>query len=201
MKKKLILLTIIILLLTHSNSLAESKWAVGTGPDLTASARLKVKVIVPKIIILRIGSSGATVDTISWNATPNSPYNDAAYSGAIAPTATDLPYAVHDPIGQPNGIISMKLWSNAGVVTLTATANDLTDSTTNYTIPVTNIQSADLSGQSLIFNDNTGITFSPDSSGITSYTRNNWPFTFTPPDPMPAAGTYTTTATYTATIP
>ena len=55
--------------LLGTNALAESTYgynAAGTGV-VTANARLNLVINVPKLILLRVGSSGATVDTVTWN--------------------------------------------------------------------------------------------------------------------------------------
>ncbi|MCJ0764774.1 hypothetical protein [Variovorax terrae] len=52
--------------------------AVGTGV-VTATARVNLSVTVPKLILLKVGSSGGTIDTLSWTtgfsipATPTTP--------------------------------------------------------------------------------------------------------------------------------
>ena len=54
--------------LLGTNALAESTYgynAAGTG--VAANARLNLVINVPKLILLRVGSSGATVDTLTWN--------------------------------------------------------------------------------------------------------------------------------------
>jgi hypothetical protein len=55
--------------LLGTNALAESTYgynAAGTGVVI-AKARLNLVINVPKLILLRVGSSGATVDTLTWN--------------------------------------------------------------------------------------------------------------------------------------
>ena len=54
--------------LLGTNALAESTYgynAAGTG--VVANARLNLVINVPQLILLRVGSSGATVDTLTWN--------------------------------------------------------------------------------------------------------------------------------------
>ena len=57
--------------LLGTNALAESTYgynAAGTGvTGVAANARLNLVINVPKLILLRVGSSGATVDTLTWN--------------------------------------------------------------------------------------------------------------------------------------
>ncbi|MGD9889095.1 MAG: hypothetical protein AB7S56_07510 [Halothiobacillaceae bacterium] len=68
MQRRLVLGSAVIAALGMSHSvLAESQYgynAAGTG-TLTAQARLNVEVKVPKMILLRVGSSGNTPDTVT----------------------------------------------------------------------------------------------------------------------------------------
>jgi hypothetical protein len=61
------------LALSHSAAWAESSYgynAAGAG-TVTATARLNVSVTVPKLILLRVGSDAATVDTVALTAVLN----------------------------------------------------------------------------------------------------------------------------------
>ena len=85
--------------LLGTNALAESTYgysAAGTGV-VTANARLNLVINVPKLILLRVGSSGATVDTLTWNsgitwmtapATLTDGDNQATNWDGAAPTVT-----------------------------------------------------------------------------------------------------------------
>lgn len=58
----------IFLVLGSSSAMAESTYgynSAGTG-TVTATARVNLSVTVPKLILLRVGSAGSTVDTLSW---------------------------------------------------------------------------------------------------------------------------------------
>ena len=91
--------------LLGTNALAESTYgynAAGTGV-VTANARLNLVINVPKLILLRVGSSGATVDTLTWNSgltwatapgTLTNGNNQPTDWDGAAPTATTNPAAV-----------------------------------------------------------------------------------------------------------
>ena len=84
--------------LLGTNALADSTYgynAAGTG--VAANARLNLVINVPKLILLRVGSSGATVDTLTWNsgltwvtapATLTDGDNQATNWDGAAPTVT-----------------------------------------------------------------------------------------------------------------
>lgn len=70
--KKITVAAAIGLLLAGGNVLAESTFgynSAGTG-TVSASAKAKVTVNVPKLILLRVGTAGATVDELTFNAAP-----------------------------------------------------------------------------------------------------------------------------------
>ena len=91
--------------LLGTNALAESTYgynAAGTGV-VTANARLNLVINVPKLILLRVGSSGATVDTLTWNSgltwatapgTLTNGNNQPTDWDGAAPTAATNPAAV-----------------------------------------------------------------------------------------------------------
>jgi len=61
------------LLLVAGVTQAESTYgyqANGTG-DVSATAKLKVKVTIPKLILLRVGTAGATVDELEFSGSPD----------------------------------------------------------------------------------------------------------------------------------
>ena len=58
--------------LLGTNALAESTYGYapsGTG-QVKANAHLNLVINVPKLILLRVGSAGAVIDTLTWNAGP-----------------------------------------------------------------------------------------------------------------------------------
>lgn len=63
------------MLLVSANGLAESQYSynsAGTGP-VTAQAKVQVTVTVPLLVLLRVGTAGATVDNLLITATPSIP--------------------------------------------------------------------------------------------------------------------------------
>ena len=189
-----------------ANAEAETRWSAGNGPALSASSQLKLKVIVPKILILRIGHTGSAIDQVWWTAVPNSSINNQSYSSSIPPDSSALPYEVHDTVGANtnNGVISFKLYSNSGTATLRAVAtnNALTDGSNSIPIvPDTTITASPSTTNPVI--DGSAINFPPNSDGIVYRQSSGWRFTYHPDtvSPPPAAGTYSTVITYTASIP
>ena len=182
---------------------AEARWSVGGGAGLSAHAKLKLKVIVPRIVILKVGDLGATVNEITWDATGTTA-TDAIYSGNIPPTSSTLPFAVSDDESASNGggAIAVQVFGNAGDVSLTAvttTPGVLTDGNTNYTIPLSDFSVASSTSTPHPLLDGPGVIITA-SSGIVNPGADTWTYSYTP-STTPAAGTYTTTITYTAANP
>ncbi|EIJ34623.1 hypothetical protein Thini_2051 [Thiothrix nivea DSM 5205] len=72
MVRKITIATAIGLLFIGSGVLAESQYGYkddATG-NVTATAQAKVQVTVPKLILLRVGTAGTTVDQLTFDASP-----------------------------------------------------------------------------------------------------------------------------------
>ncbi|MET3475945.1 hypothetical protein [Variovorax atrisoli] len=111
--RKLPALCLAGLALAGSGALAESQYGSGTG-TITAQARVNLSVTVPKLILLRVGSTNTTVDTVTWASTlsippvPTTPVTgnntNVDWNGA-APTVT--------PASTTN-TLNVYAWTNAG---------------------------------------------------------------------------------------
>ena len=65
----------LLLVAASAPALAEATYGyndAGTG-TVTATARVNLSVLVPKLILLRVGSTNATIDTLTWTATASIP--------------------------------------------------------------------------------------------------------------------------------
>lgn len=76
------------------------------GTAASATAKLNVKVVVPNIVVLKVGSTGATVDNVQFDvgATGFSDGNSQTYSGAIPPSLNVTP---------SNTNVAVGAWTNA----------------------------------------------------------------------------------------
>ena len=186
--------------LLGTNALAESTYgynAAGTGVVVvTANARLNLVINVPKLILLRVGSSGATVDTLTWNSgitwvtapgTLTDGDNQATNWDGAAPTVT-----ITNPAA-----VSAFAWTNSsggGSLAYAATAfagggptlGDITvTSATGLAHPAPAV-------------------LATASTGATAFARNtlatgSWSFALGGTPAAWTAGQYTSTVTYTAT--
>lgn len=77
------------------------------GTAAIAAARLNVRVVVPNIVVLKVGSAGGTIDTVQFNVGVSGytlGVNSQAYTGTIPPTLSVTPGA---------GPVSVGAWTNA----------------------------------------------------------------------------------------
>ena len=119
------------LTLLSGNAMAEQ--TIGIQPAGTvaiATARVNVRVTVPKIVILRVGAADATVSDVNFTVgpTPAGPGNSLAYTaGAIPPTfATTV--ATTNPTTAA-GLLTVAAWTNFAGTTLSCSLGALTGAT------------------------------------------------------------------------
>lgn len=180
---------------------AEARWSVGSGGGLSAHADLNLRVIVPEIIMLRVGNFGggvANINTVTWDATGTS-VSDAVTSGPIPPNTTTLPFVRSDDNGASDGTVSVQVFGNDGSVTLSSA-----DTNVGYlvsgsdSIPLTDFSVATTGTISHPpFN---GTTVTVPATGRIVNASDTWTYTYTPSS-TPPAGDYNTTVTYTASNP
>jgi hypothetical protein len=92
--------------ITSYNVPAETGSTTGTpGTEFSTSARLKLRVIIPRFLHFQVGSAGATVDTIAFEPLPDTVGNGVAVAGTG---------------GDAGGGASVELRSNAGQITIVA---------------------------------------------------------------------------------
>lgn len=102
---------------------AESNLTVGAG---TATARLDFRVIIPRVLMLQVGTAGVNnVDTVTFDYT-----NNGADVGSTAAAATIT-----------GAVVPVRVKGNSGPVTLTATTSGALANTTADTIDWTEISS------------------------------------------------------------
>ena len=126
----------ITLALTGTAALAEQTIGVQTvaATPAIATARVNVRVIVPKIVILRVGAADATVSdvnfTVGFNpAITGAPGNSLAYAGGIPPTTLASTVASTNPTTTA-GALTVGAWTNgASGASLTCALSVLTGAT------------------------------------------------------------------------
>ena len=183
--------------LLGTNALAESTYgynAAGTG--VAANARLNLVINVPKLILLRVGSSGATVDTLTWNSgitwvtapgTLTDGDNQATNWDGAAPTVT---------ITNPADVSAFAWTNNSGGGSLAYAATAFgAGGPALGDITVT-------SAPGLAHPDPSPLAIA--STGATAFARNtlatgSWSFALGGTPAAWTAGQYTSTVTYTAT--
>lgn len=181
---------------TAPAAFAESTYgyaAAGAG-TVTATARVNLSVTVPKLILLRIGSANAVVDTAAWTvgasipAVPTVPVNgnNAAVNwNGVAPTLT----ASASPAA-----LNVFAWTNATTGTINCALGAWSQAggpaNANFTVTVTGTLAHP--GANLGACASAGFTSNTLLSGTWQYVLGGTPGTW-------AAGVYTNVVTYTAT--
>ena len=132
----------VLTLASAGSALADSQYGSSTtGTNVTAQANVKLSVAVPKLILLRVGSTNTTIDTVSWTtsfsipAVPTAPVvgnNTSVDWNGAAPTST-----LNTPAA-----LTVYAWTNAGTGTLTCAAPTWVPATggpanTDFTVTVT----------------------------------------------------------------
>jgi len=103
------------MVLASGSAVADSTYGYDTNAanNVTATANLRVPVSIPKLILLRVGSSSTTVDAVTFNATPNIPTLPAVAAVGASQAATwdgTAPTFSATPTG---AVVSAYLWHNA----------------------------------------------------------------------------------------
>ena len=109
-------------------AVAESTYgynSAGTG-TVTATAKVNLSITVPKLVLLRIGSSGSTPDTLSWSTTPT--WN----SGANSPSGSPVNNAPTTWVGDTPvfsyvnpAAVNVYAWANGTTTTIQCSATGL----------------------------------------------------------------------------
>jgi hypothetical protein len=203
---KLMILTVIACGLS-GNVLGEGTISVG---GTTSAARINIQVLIPNVIALQVGSTGNTVDTLTWESTievggvPITLANQD-WDGTTPGTTSPLPDGVttSPDITQtgPRWRAQVRVFALGGDVTIASSASngDFLQSTAGHQIALSNITVA---GPGNLPHPNSlnggSSTVLSDASGVVN--RNGrWGYRLTTASTL-AAGTYQSTITYTATI-
>jgi hypothetical protein len=106
------------LVMIGTASFAEQTIGVQAGATTAiATARVNVRVTVPKVVILRVGDANATVSDVNFTigvgtGVPAGVGNSQAYTGAIAPAGGAVTVATTNPTTTA-GVLTVQVWTNA----------------------------------------------------------------------------------------
>lgn len=179
------------------HALADSQYGYTTGTGtITAQANIKLSVAVPKLILLRVGSSNTTIDTVSWTAGFSIP---AVPTAPVAGNNTGVDWngaAPASTLNTPAGV-TVYAWTNASTGTLTCAAPTWVPATggpanTDFTVTVTGT----------LPHPGTNLACGAASATIPSNTVATGTWTYSLASAAAAtwkAGTYAAQVTYTAT--
>ncbi len=185
--------------LLGTNALAESTYgyaAAGTGV-VTTNARLNLVINVPKLILLRVGSSGGTGDTLTWN---------SGINWVTAPAT--LTNGVNQPTNWDGTAPTVATTTNPAAVSAFAWTNSLGGGSLAYA--ATPFRAGGPALGDITVTSAAGLAhpapavLATASTGATAFARNtlatgSWSFALGGTPAAWTAGQYTYTVTYTAT--
>ena len=106
------------LVLTALPAMAESQYGSGTG-TITAQAKVNLSVTVPKLILLRVGSTNTTVDTVTWTSTLSIPGVPTTPLASVNNTNVDWNGAAPTvATASAAATLTVYAWTNAGAGTI-----------------------------------------------------------------------------------
>ena len=194
------LTTALALALGAGAAMAESQYgyaASGTG-TVTAQARVNLQVTVPKLILLRVGSTNATQDTLAWTAAlginpgPTTPVN-----GNNTQVDWDGSAPVAGSVTNP-AALSVWAWTNA------SGGGSLSYAATAFAANGPTLADVGVTATGLV-HPTPATALAATSATPTTFTRNavatgSWAYALSPTNVANwAAGSYSSTVTYTAT--
>lgn len=188
------------LALCSGAALAESTYgynSAGTGTVL-ATARVNLSVAVPKLILLKVGTAGAVVDTLSWTATFSIP------AAAVVPAVTANSVAVVWDGTAP----TVPALTNPAALAVSAWTNAATTSTVGCSVGAWSAAGGPTNANFTVTNG-AGTLLHPGANlgacgGTTTFPKNvvstnTWTFALAGTPTTWSAGAYTNVVTYTAT--
>ena len=176
-------------LIAMTPAVADSEFDIGNGA-LTANADLDFEIVIPRFLYLQVGSTGTTVDTVTF---------DLSGVASIADVDTQIGNgtAVDGDI-----TVGVRLVSNAGDVDLEAVGSGTGLTNGTETIPWSQITgtaaTGGASGLDVPVVGAAAVTI-PATNGVVNRS-DTWTFDYEN-DLLVGGGTYTGTVTYTATAP
>ena len=171
---------------------AQADSAIDTGGSPTADAHLYLRVIIPEFLYFRIGSSGGTIDRITFSP-----------GAAVVGDSTSISGSGGDAAAGSGA--SIRLRSNGGLVTITETndggGNGLNGASTDISLTEINVLSdnGDLDTPTLSNSGGNSIDATLNGGNVTNRSA-VWTYAYNNTT-VPEADTYDVEITYTASTP
>ena len=168
---------------------------------LSTTAKLNFAVSVPRILYLRVGDAGATINTVTFTAGLTGvtlPTADSVYAGA--PPLGVGTIAATDNNGTSDGAVAVQLWTNNGSANLNCAGAALTSGANTIPLSAITVTSLATGGSLAHPGSSLACTSAARGSAGTNNLSDTWTFAYAPAT-LPPAGSYTTVVTYTASQP
>jgi hypothetical protein len=167
---------------------AESTINSGGGANIQTQARVDFSIVIPKIVFLRVGTSGGTIDVITFNVPA------AAVGSGADQTAT----AGSGNLG--SGGVNVQVIGNNGDMTLAVAGVNATLLSGTDTLPWSEILVATAGGAPAHPAVPGNVTLTATNKVVSTPAGGSWTYTYSNTNAI-AAGTYTGRLVYTATTP
>ncbi|OLE92201.1 MAG: hypothetical protein AUI84_21530 [Delftia sp. 13_1_40CM_3_66_6] len=174
-------------------AMAESQYGSGTG-TITAQAKVNLSVTVPKLILLRVGSTNTTVDTVTWTSTLSIPGVPTTPLASVNNTNVDWNGAAPTvATASAAATLTVYAWTNAGAGTINCAVGawNATGGPANADFTVTTTGTLPHPGPNLGACASTSFPSNVVATGTWAYALGGTPASW-------AANTYTNVITYTA---
>ena len=204
--KNITKLSLAFVLLASSTSIfAESRYSYesdGATTPTAVTADIKFEIIIPEIMILKIGTAGATIDTVKWAlgmdaagalTTAGGDADNIVYTGAVAPAGAGADPAAVDG----DATVAVGVWGNVGDIGFTSALTTFTGGvgTAPLATEITATDGGNLTHPTFA----AGAASIGATAGIVDKT-DTWTYKYDPAA-LAGAGKWTATATYTITAP
>ena len=169
------------------------RYGSGTG-TITAQAKVNLSVTVPKLILLRVGSTNTTVDTVTWTSTLSIPGVPTTPLASVNNTNVDWNGAAPTvATASAAATLTVYAWTNAGAGTINCAVGawNATGGPANADFTVTTTGNLPHPGPNLGACASTSFPSNVVATGTWAYALGGTPASW-------AANTYTNVITYTA---
>lgn len=188
------------MVLASGSVMAEAQYGYSTtAAGVTAQAKVNLSVVVPKLILLRVGSDNTTIDTLAWTSAPSfvtAPTPLVAANNQQVPWTGAAPTITVTSAPSP-AALTVSAWTNAATPTINCAMGTWTGpasggpANADFTVAATGASVLPHPGANL------GACASTTFVRNTLYTG-TWTYSLAGTPTSWQAGTYTNTVTYTA---
>ena len=193
MRIKSLIATIAMIAVIAIPQFAAAEQVIATGGSPSAQARVNFSIVIPSFLLFRVGAAGGTINSITFDLStiPDQVGNSTVIDGS----GGDV-----DAGGEAR--VTVRVVSNAGLVTITENLGDTPLTSGVNTISWDQVQTTSVNGVLAppTLSDAGGGFLNPPISGSITNSSDEWAYKYLNAT-IPVAGTYNGQATYDAATP